>query len=100
MACSGTALLFKREEVTGGWRKFHEQLHNLFTLQNIKVIKPRIVRYTGHVAHMGEMRYAYKILVRKPEGKRVLWRSRHRWENEWQLMPYFSGEVPIQQNVK
>jgi hypothetical protein len=29
---------------------------------------------------MGEMRNAYKILVGKPEGKRPLGRSRHRWE--------------------
>jgi hypothetical protein len=30
---------------------------------------------------MGEMRNAYKILVRKPEGKRPLRRPRHRWNN-------------------
>jgi len=34
-----------------------------------------------HVAHMGEMKNAYKILVRKPEGKRLLRRPRHRWED-------------------
>jgi hypothetical protein len=31
---------------------------------------------------MGEMRYAYNILVGKPEGKRPLRRRRHRWEDD------------------
>jgi hypothetical protein len=35
----------------------------------------------GHVACMGDMRNAYKILVRKPEGQRPLRSSRCRWEN-------------------
>jgi hypothetical protein len=30
---------------------------------------------------MGKMKYAYKILVRKPEGQRPLGRPRHRWED-------------------
>jgi len=33
------------------------------------------------VARMGEMRNAYNILVRKPEGKRPLGRPRHRGED-------------------
>jgi hypothetical protein len=48
---------------------------------NITVIKSRIMKWAGHVAHMGEMRNAYKILVRKPEGKRPLRRPRDRWED-------------------
>jgi hypothetical protein len=34
----------KTEEVVGGWRRLHdEELHNLYTPQNIiRVIKPRI----------------------------------------------------------
>jgi len=39
------------------------------------------MRWTGHVAYMGEMRNAYNILVGKPEGKRPLRRTGHRWEN-------------------
>jgi len=35
----------------------------------------------GHVALMGERRGVYRVLVGKPEGKRPLWRPRHRWEN-------------------
>jgi hypothetical protein len=35
----------------------------------------------GHVARMVEMRNAYNILVRKPEGKRPPGRPRRRWED-------------------
>jgi hypothetical protein len=41
----------------------------------------RRVRSEGHVAHTGEKRKAYRVLVGKPEGKRSLWRFRHRWED-------------------
>jgi hypothetical protein len=43
------------------------------------MIKSRRVRWAGHVARMGEMKYAYRILVGKPEGKRPLGSPRHRW---------------------
>jgi hypothetical protein len=36
------------------------------------MIKSRRMRWVGHVACMSKVRYAYKILVRKPEGKRTL----------------------------
>jgi len=39
------------------------------------------MRWAGHVAHMGEIRRVYRILVGKPEGKRSLRRPRRRWEN-------------------
>ena len=35
----------------------------------------------GHVARMGEWRGVYRILVRKPEGKRPLGRLKRRWED-------------------
>jgi len=35
----------------------------------------------GHVAHVGEVRGAYRVLVGKPEGKRPLGRPRYRWED-------------------
>jgi hypothetical protein len=64
-----------------GWRTLHnKKLHNLYASQNIRVNKSRKMRWTGHVAYMGEMRNAYKVLVRKPEGKRPLRRPGHRWE--------------------
>jgi hypothetical protein len=42
----------KRDEVTGDWRKLHnEELHNLYSLPNIvRMIKLRRMRYSGHVA--------------------------------------------------
>jgi hypothetical protein len=39
------------------------------------------MRWAGHVANMGEERNLYKVLVGKPEGKRLLGRQRYRWEN-------------------
>jgi hypothetical protein len=46
----------KTEEVAGGWRKLHEALHNLYAPPNIiRMIKPRRMGWTGHVASMGEI---------------------------------------------
>jgi hypothetical protein len=61
-----------REEVTGDWRKLHnEELHNLYASPNIfRVIKLRRMSWTGHVVCIGEIRNAYKILVGRPGGKR------------------------------
>jgi len=39
------------------------------------------MRWAGHVARMEERRGVYRVLVGKPEGKRLLTRSRSRWEN-------------------
>jgi hypothetical protein len=71
----------KRDEVTGGWRKLHnEELHNLYPSPSIiRMIKSRRMRWAWHVARMGEKRNAYRILVGKPEVKRPLGRPRDRW---------------------
>jgi hypothetical protein len=54
-----------------------EELHNLYASPDIiRVIKSRKMRRVSHVAHMGEMRTAFKIFVGKPEGKRPLGRPR------------------------
>ena len=37
--------------------------------------------WAGHVARVGERRGVYRVLVKKPEGKRLLDRPRHRWED-------------------
>jgi hypothetical protein len=42
------------------------------------------MRWAGHVACMGQMRFAYVILVPKPEEKKPLGRHRHRWEIWWE----------------
>jgi hypothetical protein len=39
------------------------------------------MRWSGHVAHIGEMRNAYKFIIRRPEGRRPLGRLRYRWED-------------------
>jgi hypothetical protein len=71
----------KRDEVTGEWRKLHnEELHILYSSPNIiRMMKSRRMRWGGHVARMGETGNAYRILVERPEGKRPLGRPRRRW---------------------
>jgi hypothetical protein len=73
----------KRDEVTGEWRKLHnEELNGLYSLPNIVwVIKSRRISSKGHVAHMEEGRGVYRVLVGKPEGKRPLGRPRRKWED-------------------
>jgi hypothetical protein len=74
----------KRDEITGEWRKLHnEELNGLYSLPNIaRVIKSRRLRWAGHVARMGEGRVVYRVLVGKREGKRPLGRPRRRWEDD------------------
>jgi hypothetical protein len=77
-------LVPKRDEVTGEWRKLHnEELNGLYSSSNIfRVIKSRRVRWAGHVARMRERRCAFSILVGKLEGKRSLTRpGRRRADN-------------------
>ena len=73
----------KRDEVTGEWRKVHnEELSDLYSLPNIvRVVKSRRMRWAGHVARMVEGRGVHRFLVGKPEGKRPLGRPRRRWED-------------------
>jgi hypothetical protein len=56
----------KMEEVTGDWRKMHnEDINNLYSSSDIiTMTKSR----TGHVTLTGEMRNSYNILVGKPDG--------------------------------
>jgi hypothetical protein len=71
----------KRNEVTGDWRKLHnEELHTLYSSLNIiRMTKSRRMRWAGHVARMRETRNAHRILVGKPERKRRIGRPRRRW---------------------
>ena len=74
----------RRDEVTGDWRRLrNEELNDLYSSPNIvRVIKSRRMRWAGHVAHMGEKRGVYRVLVGKPGGKRPLGRPRPRWVDD------------------
>jgi len=73
----------KRAEVTGEWRKLHnEKLNEMYSPPSIvRVIKSRRMRWAGHVTRMGERRGVYMVLVGKPEGKRPLGRPRRNWKD-------------------
>jgi hypothetical protein len=77
----------KMDEVTGEWRKLHnEELNDLYSLPNIvRVVKLRRMKWAGHVARMGENRGVHRVLVGKPEGKRPLGRRRRRWKDNIQM---------------
>jgi hypothetical protein len=68
----------KRNEMTGGWRKLHnEELHNLYSSPRIvRMIKSRRMRWAGHVAQMMEKMNAFGLLVGKSELNRPLGRCR------------------------
>jgi len=61
----------KRDEVTGEWRKLHnEELSDLYFLPNVvRVVTSRRMRWARHVARIGEGRGVHRVLVGKPEGK-------------------------------
>jgi hypothetical protein len=79
----------KRDEMTGGWRKLHnEELHNLYSSPGIiRIMKPSRTRWAGHRARMREKRNAYRILVGEPDGKRPLGRPWRMWvdDTKWIL---------------
>jgi hypothetical protein len=49
------------------------------------MIKSRRMGLAGHVARTGAKRNAYRTLVGKPEGKRLLGRRKHAWEDNIKL---------------
>jgi len=73
----------RRDEVTGEWRKLHnEELRDLYSFPNIvRVVNSRRMKWAEHVARMGEGRGVHRVLVGKSEGKRPLRGPRRRWED-------------------
>jgi len=70
----------KRDEVTGEWRKIHnEELNDLYCSPNIvRVIKSIRMRWAGHVTRTEERRGVYRDLMGEPLGERPLgkpWRG-------------------------
>jgi len=61
----------RRDEVTGEWRRLHnEELNDLYSSPNIvRVIISIRMRWTGHMARMGKESGVYRVLVGKPEGR-------------------------------
>jgi hypothetical protein len=61
----------KRDEATGEWRRLHnEELNDVYSSPNIiRVIKSRRMRWVGYVARTGDTRVAYRILMRRSEGR-------------------------------
>jgi hypothetical protein len=69
-----------RRKEDGLWRKLHNELHSPYYSPNV-VRMTKLMRWAGHVAHMGEGRGVYRVLVGRPKGKRPLGRPRCRWED-------------------
>jgi hypothetical protein len=70
----------KRDEMTGEWRKLHnEELHDMYSSPSvIRIIKSRRKRWAGHVAGM-EKRNVYRLLVGKPKRKTPLGGPKSGW---------------------
>ena len=77
----------KRDKLTGEWRKLHDDPNDLYCPPSIvRVIRSRRMRWTGHLACMGKRRGIYRVLVRKPDGKRPLGRDKHRWKDNIKMV--------------
>jgi hypothetical protein len=74
--CKALGRIFgpKSDEVTRKLRKLrNEELNDLyFSPDIVRVIKARRMKWARNVAHVGERRAVYRVLVGKPEGKRPL----------------------------
>jgi hypothetical protein len=70
-----------RDEATEDCRKLQNgELHNLYSsVDIIRQIKSRKMRWAGHVPRMTEGRNLHKVLVGNPKGKRSLEKPRRRW---------------------
>ena len=70
----------KMDEVTEEWRKLlNEEFNDLYSSPNtLQVLKSRRMGWAGNVAHVGESRDVYRVLVGKLEIKRPLGRPRCR----------------------
>ena len=77
----------KTDEVRVGWRRLHsEELYDQYCLPNIRAIKPRRMRWAGHVARMRDRKGGYMVLVGRPDGKRQPRRPGRRWENDIKIV--------------
>jgi hypothetical protein len=74
----------KRDEVTGEWRKLHnEEIRDLYSSPStIKIMKSKRRRWAGYVVRIGERNVLYWLLARNPEGRRTLRRPRRIWMDD------------------
>jgi hypothetical protein len=76
----------KREEYCSWIKLYHDELKSRYSSLNIvRVIKSRRMRWAGHVACFEEGRGVYGVLVERPEDRRPLGRPRLRWEDNIKL---------------
>jgi hypothetical protein len=76
----------KMDKKTGEWRRLHNKdPYALYSPNITRRITSRRMRWVGHAVRIGERRGAYRILVRKPEGRRPLGRPKRRWENNTKM---------------
>jgi hypothetical protein len=73
----------KRNEVSEEWSRLHiEEVHDIYLRPNIiRMVKSGWMIWAGLVARTEERKGAYRISVRRPEGKRPLERPKCRWED-------------------
>ena len=73
----------KMDWVTGEWKKLSNEEHpDLYSSPyTVRVIKWRRMKWTEHLAHTDDGTGAYRILVRKPEGRRPLGTLGCRWDD-------------------
>jgi hypothetical protein len=84
--------VFKKYDGLNYCTPYAVRLHNVYASPNIiRVMNSRRIRWAGHVERVGDGRGAYRVLVRRPEGKRPL--GRPRWEDnikinlkEWDVL--------------
>jgi hypothetical protein len=67
----------KRDEVTGEWRKLHnEELNDLYCSPNIfRMIKSRRMRQAGHAARVGEEETCIQDFGGETRGKETTWKT-------------------------
>jgi hypothetical protein len=75
-----------RDEVRGDWRRLHtEELHDMYFSPCILFFFSRRMRWSSHVAHMGDRRSAYRVFVERPEERRPLGRGKSRLEDNTEM---------------
>jgi hypothetical protein len=85
----------KSTEVGADCRRLHnKELYKIYSSPNFTgAIKSGILEYAGHLAHVGDRRGAYRVLVGRPNGKRTLGRPRRRWGTVLTLVLNWDGEA-------